>query len=469
MMAYSVGGTLISGLQALNLSSGTQIELPSNHTERWSSYRAPSYSAIVKPSTDEDVAAIIKYATNTKTPFLTTGGGHGFSTTLEGLHDGISIDLSNFRDVKLDTARNTLTISGAVRFEDVIGPLGDGKKQLPIGSENCVGMVGAALGGGVSRYNGLHGMLLDTLLSVKMVTASGEIIYVSNTTNADLFWGLRGAGFHFGTILEATFSVFDQSPEQVLLADFLFAPNASRTILDYYKTFDNVLPAELSFVSLSLNAPTLGGSIILVNAVYTGPREEGERYLQPLLQASPLRQNLTMVPWASVNAASFFAIEGPGFHCPTGNVHNVYGSAVHTFDVPTFQTFYESYDALIQSPELAGTVYFIEMFPKQAVEQVPGEATAYPWRNITTHLLFNFAYNVTTDLDERINGFARQARDNFTAVSGFDPPQLYVLYGHGDEDPTTLYSAANLPRLRDLKAKWDPSNAYGYNYPLHDI
>ena len=65
-------------------------------------------------------------------------------------------------------------------------------------------MVGATLGGGVGRYNGLHGLLLDSLLSVKVVTAAGKIEKASTTENPDLFWGLRGAGFNFATVLEAT-------------------------------------------------------------------------------------------------------------------------------------------------------------------------------------------------------------------------------------------------------------------------
>lgn len=93
-----------------------------------------------------------------------------------------------------------------------------------------------------------------------------------------------------------------------------------------------------------------------------------------------------MVPWALVNAQSFFAIEAPGFQCPTGTTHNVYGSAISKFHVQTFETFYENYNNLIQSEQLAGTVYFIELFPKQAVQSVPSGATAYPWRNITAHM-----------------------------------------------------------------------------------
>lgn len=81
--------------------------------------------------------------------------------------------------------------------------------------------------------------------------------------------------------------------------------------------------------------------------------------------------------------------------------------------------------------------------------------------------LFNFAYNDTNRaLDRRIIDFANAARRNFTSVSGFAQPELYVSYGHGDEDLDVIYSARNLPRLRSLKAKWDPKNVYSYNYPI---
>ena len=90
-------------------------------------------------------------------------------------------------------------------------------------------------------------------------------------------------------------------------------------------------------------------------------------------------------------------------------------------------------------------------------------------KNLTknTSRLFNFAYKDTQgDLDRKVNEFGKVARENFTAASGFERPQLYVSYGHGDEDLEMLYSAENLPRLRSLKAKWDPKNVYRYTYPI---
>jgi FAD/FMN-containing dehydrogenase len=73
------------------------------------------------------------------------------------------------------------------------------------GSCSCVGVVGAALGGGIGPYQGAHGLLLDDLKSATIVTGSGESVTASEEENGDLFWGLRGAGQIFGIVTLATF------------------------------------------------------------------------------------------------------------------------------------------------------------------------------------------------------------------------------------------------------------------------
>lgn len=120
-------------------------------------------------------------------------------------------------------------------------------------------MIGATLGGGVGRYNGLHGLLIDSLSSVKLVTAAGNIITASVSENSELFWGIRGAGFNYGTVLEATYNVYDETARSVLNADFLFAPNASQSILEYFKTLEKGLPSKLSFILLAGYSSKLAG------------------------------------------------------------------------------------------------------------------------------------------------------------------------------------------------------------------
>lgn len=68
-------------------------------------------------------------------------------------------------------------------------------------------MVGVTVGAGIGRLQGLYGLLSDQLVSATLVTASGKILQVSNTSNSDLFWGVRGAGANFGVITSATYKV----------------------------------------------------------------------------------------------------------------------------------------------------------------------------------------------------------------------------------------------------------------------
>ena len=94
---------------------------------------------------------------------------------------------------------------------------------IEIASCPCVGIIGATLGGGVGRYQGIHGLILDALISVRLVTAKGDIIIVSASVHSNLFWGLRGAGFNFEIILSAKYKIADLTNKgTVMSADLVF-------------------------------------------------------------------------------------------------------------------------------------------------------------------------------------------------------------------------------------------------------
>jgi fumiquinazoline A oxidase len=119
--------------------------------------------------------------------------------------------------------------------------------QLAITSASCVGMLGATLGAGVSTLQGLHGLLIDSLESVRLVTASGSIATASEMENADLFWGMRGAGYNFGIVTSATYKVYNATNQgQVVNADFLFPPSSNRSVWEMLQSYDTTLPAQLA-------------------------------------------------------------------------------------------------------------------------------------------------------------------------------------------------------------------------------
>jgi len=115
-----------------------------------------------------------------------------------------------------------------------------------MGNAECVGIMGATLGATIGPFQGLFGLGLDSLLSVRLVTATGQIITVSETEHPDLFWGLRGAGANFGIVTSATFRVHD-APNGGLVtsADFLYPSSANVSLWEALKTLDGNIPNEL--------------------------------------------------------------------------------------------------------------------------------------------------------------------------------------------------------------------------------
>ena len=94
---------------------------------------------------------------------------------------------------------------------------------------------------------GEYGLLIDSLLSVEMVTGSGKILTASATENADLFWGMRGAGVNFGIVTSATYRVYDTlNNGMVYNADLVFDPEKNETIFKILQTYQGTQDDKLA-------------------------------------------------------------------------------------------------------------------------------------------------------------------------------------------------------------------------------
>lgn len=202
----------------------------------------------------------IKLAEQNNIPFLATGGRHGYSTTLGNIQGGLAIDLSKLNSIVIDTDLDQLTIGPGVRFRDIFEPLYQAGYQIrkhsrslryfvadffltifaETGTCSCVGMMGATLGGGIGRSHGIHGMIIDALVSVRLLTADGNIIEASEDCNPDLFWGIRGAGQNFGIVLTATYNLHPLYKGGVWTsADILLTPEKN---VSFFETVAQMQP-----------------------------------------------------------------------------------------------------------------------------------------------------------------------------------------------------------------------------------
>ena len=113
-------------------------------------------------------------------------------------------------------------------------------------------MLGGTLGAGVGRDEGRYGLMIDSLLKVCLVTADAQLIEVSATSHADLFWAIRGAGANFGIVTSATYQLHkigtDSSYDgHVTNIDMVFPANKSAEYFDTaVSSFNGSLPADVA-------------------------------------------------------------------------------------------------------------------------------------------------------------------------------------------------------------------------------
>jgi FAD/FMN-containing dehydrogenase len=168
---------------------------------------------------------------------------------------------------KLDVASNRLTVGPGVSFVDFETNLYNAGKfvrkcllpSCPIGEDPlliisikavgnafCVNMIGATIGAGVGPFQGLHGLIIDALRSVRIVTSSGDIVTASDTQHKGLFWAVRGAGANFGVVVSATYEIYDAPNNGKLVeADFAYNGSFNASLWTLLQSWDSTYPVEM--------------------------------------------------------------------------------------------------------------------------------------------------------------------------------------------------------------------------------
>jgi FAD/FMN-containing dehydrogenase len=144
-----------------------------------------------------DVVRAVKFAGAQQLLVAVRGGGHSLSGQ-SVCDDGLMIDLSAMRWVRVDPVRKLARAGGGALLGDI------DRETLPFGLVTTTGTVshtgagGLTLGGGFGRLARRFGLTCDQLTSVDVVTADGQLLEASDSVNPDLFWAIRGGGGNFG-------------------------------------------------------------------------------------------------------------------------------------------------------------------------------------------------------------------------------------------------------------------------------
>jgi FAD/FMN-containing dehydrogenase len=252
-------------------------------------------AAIVRCAGPDDVAAAVRFATEHAVPLSVRGGGHNVAGTAL-VDDGVVIDLSAMRGVRIDESRRTVHVQGGATWADVdqvTAPLG---LATPGGVVSETGVAGLALSGGVSHQRRRDGMTVDNLVSAEVVLADGRCVRASADEHADLYWALRGGGGNFGVVTSFELRLHELGPQVYGLNVAYPIEDAARVLAGWRDAVADA-PDELSTAGFIWSLPVIdelpehlrGAPHVGVVGMWAGDPAQGERATRALRElATPL-------------------------------------------------------------------------------------------------------------------------------------------------------------------------------------
>lgn len=420
----------------------------------WNAMVTAKPSLLVQPSSAEDVAAAVRFAAEHGLLLSIKGGGHNIAGT--ALADGgMTLDMSCMRQVTVDPAAQLVHADAGCLLQDVDRATQQYGLATVLGFVSETGVAGLTLGGGFGYLTRRFGWAADNLERVEIVTADGKVRTADRAENPDLFWAIRGGGGNFGIVTRFTFRLHEVGP---MITGGLVAWSADRAdeVLATYRELTAAAPRELTAVAVIRLAPPapfvpdewhfkpVAGLIVC----HSGANAEND--LAPVRALGrPIFDVIGAKPYA-VQQSMLDAMQPDGL--------NQYWKAEFLPDLPgeylpTFR------DAAL---EVASPLSFSVIFHLAgALNEVDGDSAAVGNRDARFISGFSGAWPPGTDGD----GIVSAVRNGWDSIRAFSTGGNYVNFQLAEDDTSRTVDAyrGNYERLRQVKAEYDPDNAFRVN------
>lgn len=456
-------GTALIGavsLEALRSALRGEIVLPgeAGYDEArtvWNAMIDRRPAMVVRCLGPSDVIQAVRFASEHDLLVAIRAGGHNIAGKAV-CDDGLLIDLSQMRSVRVDRAAKTAWVEPGATLGDFDRETQAFALTTPVGINSTTGIAGLTLGGGFGWTTRKFGMSIDNLISVDIVTAAGDMLRASETENADLFWALCGGGGNFGIVTGFEFRLHELGPE--VLSGLIIHPFAdAATLLPQYREFVAQSPDELTPWVVMRKAPPLpflpeewhGKEVFIFAACYAGDMAEGEKAVAPLRQlGNPIVDVISPHPFAGWQAA-FDPLLTPG-------ARNYWKS--HDFSELSDKACAKMVDFAGRLPTPECEIFIAGL--GGAMGQKAPDATAYGGRSAKFVLNVHTRWQYPSD-DERCIAWAR---DFFAETEPYAMGTAYVNFlTEEDGERLTSTYGANYARLAHIKAKYDPRNLFRVN------
>jgi len=398
-----------------------------------------------------DVVSVVQFARVHGLRVAPQGTGHGASA-LEDLEDVILVKTERLRRVEIDAESRRARVEAGAVWQDVVAPAAERGFVVLHGSSPDVGVVGYTLGGGMGWLARSHGLSANSVAAVEIVTADGRFVRADRDNEPDLFWAVRGGGGSFGVVTAIELELYD-APD--LYAGVLFFPvERAGEVLHAWREWVETAPDEVTSVGRILHLPPLPqipeplrcNSFAIVEAVFTGPEDEGAALIAPLRALGP-----AMDTFAAVAPTAL-----PHLHMdPPEPVPGV-GDGMFLDALPA-----EAVDAVVETgvpPLLSLEIRHLGgELARPSHEHGAVGSVDYPFA------VFAVGFAPTPEIGQAVEQAVDRTRD---ALSSWESTRTYFNFAERRVDADRLYPAETYRRLRRVKAEYDAGELFVANHPI---
>ncbi len=401
-----------------------------------------------------DVIAAVQFGVATGMLTAIRGGGHN-GAGLGTCDDGLVIDLSRMKGIRVNPAEKTVRVEAGCVWGDVDHATHAFGMAVPCGFISTTGVAGLTLGGGIGYLSRRYGLTIDNLLSVDMVLANGSFVTASNKENSDLFWAVRGGGGNFGVVTSFEFRLH---PVKFVQFGPTFWPlEEAASVLKAYRDFIKKAPEYMGgfFAFLTVPPAPMFPEHLHLKKVCgvvwcsTGSAEETEAARKPVRSVgNPLLDHVGLAPFPVVQSL-FDGLFVPGLQW--------YWRADNFTDLSD-EAIARHVEHGSKLPTMLSTMH---LYPVNGAPQRVGKnEMAYSFREAL------FAEVIVGVDPDPANAaiLTKWCKDYWEALHPFSAGGAYVnfMMDEGQDRVQATYRD-NYTRLLEIKKKYDPKNFFRVN------
>ncbi len=424
----------------------------------WNGMHDKKPALIAQCSGVADVIASVNLARKYELLTSIRGGGHNVAGNASN-DGGFIIDLSPMKGIRVDLQTQTVHAQAGCTLGDLDRETQVFNLVAPAGVVSTTGIAGLTLGGGIGWLRKKHGLSIDNLVSVDIVTATGDFLTASAKQNTDLFWALRGGGGNFGVVTSFEYQLHPVGPMVYFCAPFYPAEEADK-ILPFWREFMDNSPDEVSSNASFWTIPAVpdfpeqihGKRFLGLFTAYCGSPEEGEKILKPLRTLStPLVDLSSTMPWTMLQK-----MFDPFF--PTGQ-QNYYFKSKY-LDNLNEDTIKALIPKSINPPQPMILIAMWHIGGKMS--RISESATPFAGRQNTCLFSIDAVWS-----DDSANAeVVKYVNDYLNDLNAYTKGGMYVNFAGLGEEGESIVKAAygeNYQRLVEIKTKYDPGNLFRMN------